>query len=290
MAAVQSPIFNGDDDDNNNQQQQQHQSQSRQSPSQKRPSEIPSNFVLGRPNTGPGRSHNSQQSQRFNGGTYAQTTDVEHNSALHDHLSTDLANLLNRTDISDCFLNVKGTFMAVHKCILAARSNAFAAVVSGNINRLEPSARNQLEILTHKDKLVIVINKTDPETMKQVVIFMYTAKCELNEGNAYALLDAAGRYDIKDLKVHTGRFLSSRIDSNNVLMLLKAAYKYDNKLVKQRCIEYFINHAKEIMAIHELWKQFAEEQQAIVAELLHWLVNKDLFYAEKPQWEASSRW
>ena len=58
--------------------------------------------------------------------------------------------------------------------------------------------------------------------MKQVVIFMYTAKCDLNEGNgeivglgesrstrrfslAYALLDAAGRYDIKDLKVHTGR-------------------------------------------------------------------------------------
>jgi hypothetical protein len=123
---------------------------------------------------------------------------------------------------------------------------------------------------------------------------------------AYALLDAAGRYDIKDLKVHTGRckyfflilfffkssylVLSSRIDSNNVLMLLKAAYKYDNKLVKQRCIEYFINHAKEIMNIHELWKQFAEEQQTIVAELLHWLVNKDLFYAEKPQWDTSSRW
>jgi hypothetical protein len=44
------------------------------------------------------------------------------------------------------------------------------------------------------------------------------------------------------------------------------------------------------MNIHELWKQFAEEQQAIVAELLHWLVNKDLFYAEKPQWDTNSRW
>lgn len=78
-----------------------------------------------------------------------------------------------------------------------------------------------METLNHKDKLVIVINKTDPETMKQVVIFMYTAKCDLNESNgkilklekfeknisflAFALLDAAGRYDIKDLKVHTGR-------------------------------------------------------------------------------------
>jgi hypothetical protein len=73
-------------------------------------------------------------------------------------------------------------------------------------------------------------------------------------------------------------------------MLLKAAYKYDNKLVKQRCIEFFINHAKEIMDIHELWKTFAEEQQPLVAELLHWLVNKEVFYSQKPQWEANSRW
>ncbi|CAF4637757.1 unnamed protein product, partial [Rotaria magnacalcarata] len=41
--------------------------------------------------------------------------------------------------------------------------------------------------------------------MKQVIIFMYTGRCELDESNCYALLDAAGRYDIKDLKVHTGR-------------------------------------------------------------------------------------
>ncbi len=57
------------------------------------------------------------------------------------------------------------------------------AVISGNFNRLEIDTRNQIETLNHKDKLVIVINKTDPEIMKQIVIFMYTGKCELNEGN-----------------------------------------------------------------------------------------------------------
>ena len=56
-------------------------------------------------------------------------------------------------------------------------------MISGNFNRLETNTRNQLETLTHKDKLVIVINKTDPEIMKQVVVFLYTAKCDLNEGN-----------------------------------------------------------------------------------------------------------
>lgn len=61
--------------------------------------------------------------------------------------------------------------------------HCFLAVISGNFNRLETNTRNQLETLTHKDKLVIVINKTDPEIMKQVVVFLYTAKCDLNEGN-----------------------------------------------------------------------------------------------------------
>jgi hypothetical protein len=186
MTTILSPQLIGGDDEN-----------------QHKRSDPTTSFVIDRPYSGPGRTNNNPR--LATNGAYNSTADPEPNINLFEHLASDLANLLNRTDISDCFLNVQGTFMAVHKCILAARSNAFAAVVSGNINRLEANARNQLETLTHKDKLVIVINKTDPETMKQVVIFMYTAKCDLNESNAFALLDAAGRYDIKDLKVHTGR-------------------------------------------------------------------------------------
>ncbi|CAF0966416.1 unnamed protein product [Rotaria sp. Silwood1] len=253
---------------------------------------ISPNSTRGQLQTGPDRAINSRQGQLYtNGGTFsASKTDLEHQAHLYEHLSMDLGHLLNRTDISDCFLNVRGTFMAVHKCILAARSNAFAAIISGTINRLGEDERNQIEVMTDKDKLILKIDKTDPEIMKHVIIFMYTGKCELDESNAYDLLDAAGRYDIKDLKAHTGRFLSSRIDSNNVLLLLNAAYRYNNTLIKHRCIEYFINNAKEVMDIHEPWKKFAEEQQPIVAELLHWLVNKDHFYSSKPQHESKSQW
>ncbi|CAF2097025.1 unnamed protein product [Rotaria magnacalcarata] len=265
--------------------------QQRLTPAEKRQSSMPDAFVIGRPQTEPGRSSNAQQSQRHvSAGIYKPTLEEEHNNALLEHLSSDLGNLLNRVDISDCYLNVRGTYMAVHKCILAARSNAFAAVISGNFNRLPNDEREQLETMTHKDKLVININKAVPEIMKQVIIFMYTGRCELDESNCYALLDAAGRYDIKDLKVHTGRYLSNRINTTNVLMLLKAAYKYDNKLIKQCCIQYFIRNAKEIMDIHELWKRFAEEHREIVAELLHWHVNSDLFYKDKPHWDAVSQW
>ena len=90
------------------------------SPTQNQSANISNAFVIDGAPTGLGE-------QTKNGSNfYVPTTDAVHYTALLEHLSTDLGNLLNRTDISDCYLNVKGTFMAVHKCILAARSNAFA--------------------------------------------------------------------------------------------------------------------------------------------------------------------
>ncbi|CAF5128046.1 unnamed protein product, partial [Rotaria sp. Silwood1] len=57
---------------------------------------------------------------------YKQTNDASSDLELLKHLSKDFADLLNRTDISDCWLNVNDTYMAVHRCVLAARSNTFS--------------------------------------------------------------------------------------------------------------------------------------------------------------------
>lgn len=57
------------------------------------------------------------------------------------------------------------------------------AVLAGNGNRLKSETRQSLETTMEKDKLVIMIDKTDPEVMKEVIIFMYTAKCDLDEHN-----------------------------------------------------------------------------------------------------------
>ncbi|CAF3443787.1 unnamed protein product [Rotaria sp. Silwood1] len=331
----------------------------------------PEQFVLG--NRFPKTSTNTQQGQSSTNTGYKKTSSAKYNVELLKELANDFGYLLNRTDISDCWLNVNDTYMAVHQCVLAARSNTFSAIMSGNNSKLDPDIKKELQTLHKNDKLVIFIKKTDPEIMKQVIIFMYTAKCELNETNAFYLLDAAGRYDIKSLKVYTAqytymavhrcvlaarsntfsavmsgnysrldlktkneletstknnklvisitrtspeimkqviifmytancelnernafhlldaagrydikslkvytaRFLVNHIDTNNVLRLTEAAFLYDNILLKQRCIDYFIDHAREVMDISELWKPFAEKYPAIVSELLYCTVHKD---------------
>ncbi|CAF4678761.1 unnamed protein product, partial [Rotaria sp. Silwood2] len=128
--------------------------------------------------------------------------------------------------------------MAVHRCVLAARSNTFSAIMSGNNSRLDPDIKKGLETFVKDDKLIISIGKTSLETMKQVIIFMYTAK-------SYGLLDAAGRYDIKSLKEYTSQFLVNDIKIDNVLKYLGIAYKYDSKLLTQKCIDYFIDNGRE---------------------------------------------
>ena len=87
---------------------------------QRRSSEQPSNFVLGRAESRPGenasrsgRAENGTRSGRgaagqYVGGVYPETTENAHALTLYEQLSADLGDLLNRTDISDCFLNVKG--------------------------------------------------------------------------------------------------------------------------------------------------------------------------------------
>ena len=70
--------------------------------------EVPANFVFGPTRT---RSSSHQQNgsePRYTGGIFAETSDSAHALSLLEQLSTDLGTLLNRVDISDCFLNVKG--------------------------------------------------------------------------------------------------------------------------------------------------------------------------------------
>ncbi|UJR37189.1 hypothetical protein I4U23_029897 [Adineta vaga] len=285
MTSLTMPVNNNDDNDNASLSQQTTKPQTLSSTQRYTP-KLPDNFVLG---NRLGQSNRNDE-QRYTAENFNQSNTKGFEMPLLRHLSDDFAQLLNRTDISDCLLNVRGTYMAVHRCVLAARSNTFAAVISGSVNRLDTTTREQLQTVTENNKLIISIDKTDPEIMKQLIIFLYTAKCELNERNAYGLLDAAGRYDIKSLKVHTGQFISNHINTNNVLMLLKAAYRYDNKHVRQKCIEYFLDHAKEIMDISEVWKDFAEKHDTIVAELLYWIVHKNEFLQNIPQSDLYSQW
>lgn len=84
--------------------------------------------------------------------------------------------------------------------------------------------------------------------------------------------------------------LIRHIDHNNILTLLRAAYRYDNIVLKNNCINYFLKYSKQIINIHQLWKEFADENPTIVNELLYWVVHPQEFSIEPTSNQFSSEW
>jgi hypothetical protein len=75
----------------------------------RRPFDIPSQIVLGQAYSNSIRDQNNeQQDSEFVLGKPSATNDDAHSLVLYEQLTSDLGDLLNRTDISDCYLDVKG--------------------------------------------------------------------------------------------------------------------------------------------------------------------------------------
>lgn len=73
-------------------------------------------------------------------------------------------------------------------------------VISNKMHGLTADLRNELERNEQNNIMVITIKNTDTEIMKQVVIFMYTAKCDINKRNGkivsfYILMGLCFQYD-----------------------------------------------------------------------------------------------
>ena len=87
--------------------------------------DAPKNFVLGP--TRPRGSFNQSNGQdpRVTGALFAEVSDSTHTASLLEQLSVDLGNLLNRVDISDCFLNVKGKALKERELIRVLSEIAF---------------------------------------------------------------------------------------------------------------------------------------------------------------------
>ncbi|CAF1583442.1 unnamed protein product, partial [Didymodactylos carnosus] len=106
---------------------------------------------------GSGRRRQQQQQQQ------RQQEPVDANSRSLEGLSRDFGFLLNNPSTSDCYLDVR-------------------AAIDQEYNTRDDRTKAQLETEEYGGKIKIFIRHTDPQIMKEVVIFLYTAKCDLERG------------------------------------------------------------------------------------------------------------
>ncbi|XP_033217500.1 TD and POZ domain-containing protein 1-like [Belonocnema kinseyi] len=133
--------------------------------------------------------------------------------------SEDYKNFLNKQTWSDVEILNRGKIFHAHKLVLAAKSSVFADTLS------EVEGTVKLEI-----------QDVDPIVFYEMLRFIYTGSVENLDDIAYELLLAADKYHIENLKSVCEHALMKKVNSENVISMLKVADNRKGDKLKNRCI------------------------------------------------------
>jgi hypothetical protein len=137
--------------------------------------------------------------------------------------------------------------IAVHKCILAARSPVFRAMFQSGMSETENSE--------------VLIQDFDAAVMQEFVRFLYTNRCDKAalEQHAEQLLAAACKYQVPGLKCLCQEELVETVNMENSLARLEFANLHGLKELRTRSLEIIAKNAKDLA------RESAFVQQALAA-------------------------
>ncbi|CAL9197198.1 unnamed protein product [Musa hybrid cultivar] len=146
--------------------------------------------------------------------------------------------------------------IGAHRAVLAARSSVFRSMFSHDLREKELST--------------VDISDMSFEACQAFLNYIYgNFQPEEFLRHRVALLGAADKYDIADLKEACHESLLEDIDAVNVLERLHTAYLYGLPRLKGGCMRYLVNFGK----IYEIWDDFNAFLQTadreLIAEIFH---------------------
>lgn len=165
-----------------------------------------------------------------------------------------LGRMLREGIHTDITINASDGSIGVHRALLAARSPVFQSMFSHDL----------------KEKELSTINITDMsiEVCQAFLNYLYgIIKNEEFLTHRLALLHAADKYDISDLREAIHESLLEDIDTKNVLERLQNASLYRLTKLKMHCIQYLVKFGKifEIRDDFNLFLQNADRD--LIAEV-----------------------
>ncbi|KAH7689104.1 speckle-type POZ protein [Dioscorea alata] len=155
---------------------------------------------------------------------------------------------------TDIIINATDGSIGAHRAVLATRSPVFQSMFSHNLKEKELSAVN--------------ISDMSFEACQAFLNYIYgDFKADEFLTHRLALLRAADKYDISDLKEACHESLSEDIDTKNVLERLQTAHLYRLPRLKSSCMRYLISFSK-IYEIHDDFNAFLQTaDRELIAEI-----------------------
>ncbi|KAG8178404.1 hypothetical protein JTE90_005294 [Oedothorax gibbosus] len=167
-------------------------------------------------------------------------------------LSEDFQYLLDENPFSDITLKCGDVNIPSHRNILASRSPVFKAMLRKTTQESQTGA--------------IQIEDIHPDTVRAMLKYIYCARTgNLSETSACALLYAANKYELLDLKQMCVAHLKSVISNDNFFRILDAAVAHDEDL-KLVVIEYIGKNFTEIEHSAD-WGELKKQNPELVMDI-----------------------
>lgn len=169
---------------------------------------------------------------------------------------TSLGRMLTESIYTDITINASDGSIGAHRAVLAARSPVFRSMFLHDLKEKELSAIN--------------IPDMPLEACRAFLSYIYgNIQNEDFLTHRLALLQAADKYDIADLKDACHMSLVEDIDTKNVLERLQNAYLYQLPELKASCMRYLVKFGK-IFEIREEFNVFMQcADRDLISEVFH---------------------
>ncbi|KAK6229929.1 hypothetical protein QUC31_001550 [Theobroma cacao] len=171
-----------------------------------------------------------------------------------------LGRMLTEGIHTDIIINASDGSIGTHRAVLAARSPVFRSMFSHNLKEKELSTIN--------------ISDMSIEACQAFLSYIYgNIKHEEFLTHRLALLRAADKYDIADLKEACHESLLEDIDTKNVLERLQNAALYQLPKLKSSCMRYLVRFGK-IYDIRDDFNAFLQcADRELIADVFHEVLN-----------------
>ncbi|CAL9774696.1 unnamed protein product [Musa acuminata subsp. burmannicoides] len=165
-----------------------------------------------------------------------------------------LSRMLEEGIHADVTIKTSNGLLKAHKAVLAASSPVFESMFLHNLREKESS--------------MIVVEDMSLEACLALLCYMYgTIVQDQFWKHRLALLGAADKYDIGDLKDCCEESLSEDINSDNVLERLHEAWLYQLNKLKKGCLTYLFDFGKIYDVKDELNAFFRHADRELMLEM-----------------------
>ncbi|KAG8378263.1 hypothetical protein BUALT_Bualt08G0119400 [Buddleja alternifolia] len=165
-----------------------------------------------------------------------------------------LSRMLDESIHADVTINTADGTLQAHKAILSASSPVFQSMFQHNLKERESST--------------IEIEDMTSESCMALLTYLYG---KINQEDFWkhrlALLGAANKYDIVDLKDACEESLLEDINSGNVLERLQEAWLYQLDKLKKGCLMYLLDFGKIYDVRDEMNDFFRQADRELVVEM-----------------------